>query len=268
MRFPKDAAKVISLGAFGYFADQQDLEFICPMLLTPFILSVLQRFGSRPVITKGIYAICTGYVLLQNLHAPNAVPKNLRIFMDKNCGTTQEALAGFRRDCSAHGWITKEFASKCSAPDAARIGIRKCLVSMAKMQLLTVIAKMAMSRSLKVNVKRNVVVWGRTSMYLYSIFMMVGFSIDYYNKLIHHFIDSDEIDEYRPSKKLQFVMMALYCLIGINIVVESKHGALASISLCNALMTRSNKYGVDVKAFLPIISYLFSQNWSTRTRVP
>ena len=259
LRCPNDASKLLSAGAFGYVADQYALEFVTPFLLSPSLLRVLQRFGSHQQITMVVFGVSVGYMMLENLHTPDAVPRNMRRLMDKNNGTPREVMARFREDCSAYGWITKEFSNSCSYSEAAVSSIKSLSVNLGKLQLLSMAMKVALTRKLNVDIKRNVVSWARMVLFFYSCFMMTGGFIDQYNRRIHHFNDSQDIEQYRPSKAFQFTMFAFFSYICLYSRAPSDRPVLASIIFVHALVTRLNKDNIRLKAFLPIICYLFSR---------
>ena len=259
MKFPNDASKVVSVAAYGLTADHKDLEFVTPLLLAPSIMYLLRQLNSS-VMTKGLHALSVGYFVMECLQTPDAVPTNLRTFLDKNCGASREVLAGFRRDCAKYGWITKEFTTSCSFPEAATKSLRITSMSIAKLQLLTMIMKMLMTRSLRFDAKRNAVEWARAVACTYATFMLVGgLGVDQYNKLVPHMRDSEDITRYRPSKIFQTTMFALCAYIAIHIQSKDKHRMVASCSFIQAVMTQMNKRGIPLKDFLPVICYLTSR---------
>ena len=259
LRFQKDAAKLLSVAGFGLRADHDDLEFLTPLLLTPSMMYLLHRLGSHQV-TQGVYALSNAYICLETLHAPHAVPKNVRLFMDKNSGTSKEVMARFRKECAEHGWITKEFTKSCSFPETAKRSIRTLAVSIGKLQLLTITVKIVMAQSLKIDVKKNIISWARTVTFCYVLFMMVGgLGIDRYNKLVHHWNDSEDIEQYRPTKTTQMAMFFAFAYLSLQIQSKSKHNVAASCIFFQAVITVMNKHNVRIKTFLPVIAYLFSR---------
>lgn len=259
LRFQKGAAKLLSVAGFGLRADHDDLEFLTPLLLTPSMICLLRHLGSNQ-LTQSVFAVSNAYICLETLHAPNAVPKNVRLFMDKNSGTSKEVMAGFRKQCAEHGWITKEFTKSCSFPETATRSIKTLTVSIGKLQLLTIMVKMVMSQSLKIDLKKNVVSWARNVTFCYVLFMMVGgLGIDQYNKLVHHWNDSEDIEQYRPTKAMQMTMFVCFAYLSLQIQSKSKHNVAASCIFLQALITAMNKHNVRIKTFLPVIAYLFSR---------
>merc|ERR1719334_1837498 len=97
LQFPHDAAKLISLASFGYFANRNDIEFVTPLLLTPAMLDLLSHH------IKTLYALSTGYITVELLYHPNAIPRNIRIFFEKNSGLKMEQWTRLRNDCAVYG---------------------------------------------------------------------------------------------------------------------------------------------------------------------
>ena len=261
LRVPNDAAKLISIGIYGHNADIPDLETIIPFLLTPFNLSMFRQLGLNDLTRKVLYALSMGYIIFENIHSPHALPRNFQKWLEYHCGAKREMLDEFKEDCSAHEWIQKSTTNAYSAADALKRSFKRLVVTLGKVQLLTVFVNMLMSRSFKVDVKRNVIAYVRTFAFIYSVMVMLGYGIDLYNRWVHHFIKSEDIERYRPSKMFQFGMFSVEAFIAIHIPPVSKQRVLTAVLLVQALMTRLNKCGQSVKALLPVICYLSSQTW-------
>ena len=257
-RLRDDAAKLLSLGAFGCTADKDDLEFVTPLVLCPTVLSVLRRSGSRDY-SKELYAVSMGYIIYQWQHDHLSLPKNLSYFLDKNSGCSRERLSTMRRECKTHGWYSKEYSTTYSHGDFVMESIRRLMVNVGKLQLLTAMLRVARSGRLRVNLKREVVSWGRTVLFCCIVYITSIQWVKVYNRYIHHHNDSEEIERYRPSKAFQMAMWNLCAFLGIQAQSKSKQHMLAACILIQALITRMNRSNISIKAFLPVICYLFSQ---------
>ena len=260
LQFPIDVSKLISLGIYGYNADLHDLEIVTPLLLTPFHLALFSRLGLNELTRKVLYAVSMGYIIFENIHSPHALPRNFQKWLEYNCGAKREMLEEFKEDCSAYEWIKKSTSNSYSTTEALKRSFQRLAVTLAKLQFLTVFVNISTKRSwIKVDVRRNVVAYLRTFAFVYSVMVMLGGGIDVYNNLVGHFVESEDIEHYRPSKLFQFSMFSVEAFIAIQIPTKSKQRVLTAVLLAQALMTRLNKHGQNVKACLPIICYLFSQ---------
>merc|ERR1719334_337491 len=239
LQFPHDAAKLISLASFGYFANRNDIEFVTPLLLTPAMLGLLSHLKSHHI--KTLYALSTGYITVELLYHPNAIPRNIRIFFEKNSGLKMEQWTRLRNDCAVHGWITKECSDSVPVAEAVYPALKKTAMSVAVLQILTMIMRAFVTRRVRLDPKQNVAEWARTVMFCYSIIMMVGgLGMSQYNKLMPRLVGSYDIKEYRPSKVFQTIMFASFAYIGIHFQNESKHRLLTSYLFVQAVITRLN----------------------------
>lgn len=257
-RIHSDAAKLLSLGAFGYTTDKDDLEFVTPLLLGPTVMSMLRRYGSRD-FSKEVYAISMGYIIFQWGHDHLSMPKNLRFFLDKNSGASKELLSEMRREYRANGWWTKQTSKVFPLGHVAIERTKKLMMNVGKLQLLTVMLRVARARTLNVNVKHEFVSWARTVLFCCIVYTTSLRWIKLYNKYIHHHNDSEEIERYRPSTAFQMTMWTLCAYLGIQVQSKSKQRLTASCLVIQAVITWLNRRNISIKAFLPVICYLFSQ---------
>ena len=262
LKLPKDAAKLISIGYFGYNSEIYDFEIVTPLLLTPFYLSLNHRLGLGPWSWKVLYAVAMGYVVVQDMHSPHAVPRNFQKWLEYHSGSKKQMFVEFKRDCSMHQWVTKQVTNSYSANDAFIRSFKRLAITLVRFQLFTMLIKMVLSRSFKLNaniIKQNMIAMVRSHSCAFVIMVMTGGATDQYNKLVHYVVKSDDIVQYRPSKGFQYAMYSICAFIGIQIASNSKQRILAAFAMIQAMVTRLNMEGLNIKAFWPIVCCLFSR---------
>ena len=261
IQLPNDAAKLSSLAIFGCVADKDDLELVISFLLTPVILPLLKKMESS-LIEKGLFALCSSYITLEGMHHPDTVPRNSRGFYDRNCGASKEVMARIRRDCAEHGWVTKEFSNTISRATAAFLSMRRTAISTGKLKLLTEMMRLIVTRKSKFDLRSNLLEWARTFLFCHSLFMLHGFlGVIQYNRWMSRFIESDNIEDYKPSFRFQWTMFSLFAFIAVHIESKSKHKLLASYYFIQAVITRMNLNELSIKHFVPLIFYFSCNCW-------
>lgn len=255
---PNDASKLLSSALYGLTADHVDIEIVTPFLVAPSVMNMLSRIKSDH-FTKGLYSLSVGYIGLEFLHSTKCVPRNLRKFFEYNFGVPLEIQTRFKTEFANNGWVTRECSESYSVKQMTKESIMRTMISIGKFQVLTAMVRMWKTRSLSIDLRRNVVEWARTGMFCWIILFLTGQFPTQYNKAIQYFNDSEKLEDYRPSIAFQIAVMSVFAYFGLHFQSKSKHKMLASYLFIQAVITRMNKRDMKIKPFLPMICYLFCQ---------
>ena len=249
---PSNASKVASMAIFSYAADNVDLEFVTPLLLTP----IVQNRIRSPMISTGIYSLSMGYITWNWCFDHLSVPKNLRRFLDNNCGMDRQSLSWFRAECSERGWPTREMASTQDQRVIMIRCIKSLVVSIGKLEALSSILKMVLSRNLKINVRDHAEAWMRTIIFCFVIMQISVQGPTMYSK---HKTNGEGENPPIPNKAVLQSFFTLSACIGIQVLSKSNQKVLASCLFFQAMITLLNRRGIEMKTIAPFICFLCAQ---------
>ena len=164
---PTDASKVCAMAIFSYMADNDDLEFVTPMLLTPVVQSRIRS----SIVSNGIYSISMGYITWIWCFDRRylSIPKHLRRFLDRNCGLDNATLSRFRSQCSEKGWPENRLTENQDQRAIMIRCIKSLVMSLGKLEALSLILKMILSRKFKVNMGHHALAWLRMVVFCFVI---------------------------------------------------------------------------------------------------